>query len=55
MDNSSLFFKFVFMFGCAGSCCLAGFSLVVASGGYAVVVADKLLIGVTSLVAEHRL
>jgi len=29
--------------------------LVVVSGGYALVAADKLLIAVTSLVVEHRL
>ena len=36
-------------------CCTHGVFLVVVSGGYIPVVADKLVIGVTSLVAEHRL
>ena len=37
------------------SCCTHGFFLVVVSGGYALVAAEKLLIAVTSLVVEHRL
>ena len=38
-----------------GLCCCTGFSLVVASGGYSLVVIDRLLIVVASLVAEHSL
>ena len=34
---------------------LAGFSLVVTSGGYSLAVVRRLLIAVASLVAEHRL
>jgi len=41
--------------GCAGFSLLQGFSLVVASGGYSLIVVHKLLIAVASLVAEHRL
>ena len=37
-----------------GLCCCIGFSLVVASGGYSLVI-DRLLIAVASLVAKHRL
>ena len=42
-------------FGCAGSCCSAGFPLVAASRGYSPVVVNRLLRAVASLVAEHRL
>ena len=38
-----------------GLCCCMGVSLVVASGGYSLVVVGGLLIAVVSLVAEHRL
>ena len=42
--------------GCVGSSLLlAGFSLVVASRGYSLVTAYRLLLAVASLVAEHRL
>ena len=39
--------------GCAESSYCMGFSLVVASGGYSLVVMHRLLIVATSLVAEH--
>ena len=38
-----------------GLCCCVGFSLVVASKGYFIVVVRKLLIEVPSLIAENRL
>ena len=38
-----------------GLCCCEGFSLVVVSGCYALIVVHRLLIAVASLVAEHRL
>ena len=48
-------FIYLFSFGCVGSSLLhAGFSLVVASGGYSVAVSG-LLTAVASLVAEHGL
>ena len=38
------FFCFnLFIFGCVGLCCCEGFSLVVASGGYSLVVVSRLL------------
>ena len=46
---------FILFLAVPGLHCFTDSSPVVVSGGYAVVVADKLLIGVTSLVAEHRL
>ena len=39
--------------GCAESSYCMGFSLVVASGGYSLVVMHRLLIVAASLVAEH--
>ena len=51
----NLLFIHVFLSGLGLCCCTHGVFLVLVSGGYALVVADKLLIGVTSLVAEHRL
>ena len=39
--------------GCAESSYFMGFSLVVASGGYSLVVMHRLLIVAASLVAEH--
>ena len=48
-----VFFKFIF--GCAKSSSLLGFSLVVANWGYALVVVCRLLIVVASLAAEYRL
>ena len=53
-----IFLKFIywFIFGCAGSSRLcAGFSLVVASGGYYRLVVSRLLIAVAPLIVEHRL
>ena len=46
-----------FIFGCAGSFCCTGFSLVVASGIYSLVAMCGLLIAVASLVCPraHRL
>ena len=38
-----------------GLCCCTGFSLVVVSRGYSVVVVLRFLIAVTSLVTEHGL
>ena len=38
-----------------GLCCHVGFSLVVASGGYSLVVVRGLLIEVAVLVVEHQL
>ena len=38
-----------------GLCCYVGFSLVAASGGYSLVVVQKVFIVVTSLVLEHEL
>ena len=35
--------------------CCVGFSLIVASGGYSLVVVLRLLIAMVSLVGEHRL
>ena len=54
LDSSFKKNKFIyfFIFGCIGSSLLRGLSLVVASGGYSVVVRG-LLIVVASLVAEH--
>ena len=49
-------FIYSFMFGCAGSSLLhLGFSLVVASEGYSLVVVCGLLIAMASLVVEHGL
>ena len=53
------FLNFVYLFylfmAVLGLCCSAGFSLVVASGGYSLVAVHGLLIAVVSLVAEHGL
>ena len=46
---------FFINFGCLGSSLLCGLCLVVASGGCSLVVVLRLLIAVTSLVAEHGL
>ena len=48
-------FFFFFFSGCAGSSCCEGFSLIAASAGYSLVAVYRLLIAVTSLVAEHGL
>ena len=45
---------YLFIFGCAGSCCCAGFSLHVASGATLVAVRG-LFIVMVSFVAEYRL
>ena len=48
--------QFVHLFlAVLGLGCCAGFSLVVASGGYSLFVVLRLLIGMASLVAERRL
>ena len=46
---------YLFISGCAGLCCCTGFSLIVVSRVYSLVVVHRLLIAVASLVAEHRL
>ena len=46
-------YVYIYM-GCAESSYCMGFSLVVASGGYSLVVMHRLLIVAASLVAEHR-
>ena len=51
----SLCLFFFFFSGCAGSSCCEGFSLIAASAGYSLVAVYRLLIAVTSLVAEHGL
>ena len=48
-------FIYLFIFGCAGSHCCAGFSLVAESRVSSLVVVGRLLIVVASLVIEHRL
>ena len=45
----------LFIFGCAGSSFLMGFSLVAARRGYSQDSVCRLLTEVASLVAEHRL
>ena len=49
------FFFNLFILGCVGFCCCAGFSWVVVSRGSSLVAVCGLLMAVTSLVAEHRL
>ena len=50
------FLSFVYLFlAVLGLHCSAGFSLVVASGGYSLVAVCGLLIAVASLIAEHGL
>ena len=50
------FLSFVYLFLVVlGLHCSAGFSLVVASGGYSLVAVCGLLIAVASLIAEHGL
>ena len=52
------FYDFIFIYlflAVLGLCRCIGFSLVVASGGYSLVVMCRLLIAVASFVAEHRL
>ena len=59
--GSFFFFNGIFIFklkkflAVLGLCCCVGFSLVVASGGYFLVVVCRLLIVMASLIAEHRL
>ena len=45
-----LFNLFYFIFGCAGSSCCTGFSLVAESRGYSLVEAHELLTSLASLV-----
>ena len=45
----------LFIYGCAGSSCCVGFSLVAASRGYSVVVVHWLLTTVAPLAPEHGL
>ena len=45
----------LFIFGCAGSSFLTGFSLVAARRGYSQDAVCRLITEVASLVAEHRL
>ena len=47
-----ILFTYFFIFGCAGSSCCPGFSLVAGSKGYTPVSVLGLLIAVTSLAAE---
>ena len=52
--NHFIFKLSLFIFGCTGSLCCAGFlSLVAARGGYSAVTVHGLLIAVAFLVAEH--
>ena len=46
---------FIFILAVLGLHCCMGFSLVAASGGFALVVVRRLLVAVASLVAEHGL
>ena len=50
---SIVIFTYLFVVGCAGSSLLRGFSLVVASRGYPLVLVCRLLVAL--LTAEHRL
>ena len=47
--------NFTYLLAALGLCCCAGFSLVVESRGYSLIVVRELLIVVASLVVEHRL
>ena len=49
------FCEFAFVFGCTDLRCCPGFSLVVVSGGYSLVVAGGPLTAAASLAAEYRL
>ena len=46
---------FIYFFGCVGFHCCTGLFLVLVRGGHSLVVGHGLLIGVSSLAAEHRL
>ena len=48
-------FIYLFIFGCTGSRCCIGFSLVAVSKGYSLVAMCGLLIVMASLVAQHSL
>ena len=48
-------FIYLFIFGCVGFSCCAGFSLLLVGRGSSLVAVCGLLMAVTSLVAEHRL
>ena len=48
-------FFFSFIYGCAGSSLLRGFSLVSESQGYSLVTEHRLLTVIASLIAEHGL
>ena len=58
-DNMCLFFKYfawmlgLFIYLLLAVCCCGGSSLVLASGGYSLVLVHGLLIVAASLVAEH--
>ena len=52
VEHLSKIIFFVYLFLALGLCCCTHFSLVVASGGYSLVVVR--LIAVASLFAEHR-
>ena len=54
MPNRAVGFFISFFVAVLGLCCYTGFSLVVASGGYSLVVACGLLIAVVHLIVEHR-
>ena len=51
----NLFIYYLFIYGCAGSPLLLGFSLVSGSGGYSLLVVHGLHVEVASLVADHGL
>ena len=46
---------FICLLAVPGLCCSMGFSLVAVSGGYSLVVVNRLLVAVVSLVVEPRL
>ena len=50
-----VYYYYLFIFGCCGSSLLCGLSLVVARGGYSLVVVCGLLIVTASLVSERRI
>ena len=55
MYNVWVFKKYFLDFGCAGSHCCTGFSLVVARRGCSPAAVCRFLTGVASLVSEYRL
>jgi len=53
LKKNFFLFSYVFIFGCVGSSCWAGFSLVAPIGGCSLAVLCGLLTSVASVVAEH--